>query len=174
MATDPVKIGLLILLLISFLFVSKISRNAGTILDTIPIRLLAVILVLGSFSYDRYLALAVFMVVCAVYINHHHYDILTILDGGKIVGTYEDDPEKYSYAMRKLEQGGVSDESYDTADFTSKYEDQDNEFRAPSHSIDEKHALDTEPLGTRSESLFPDDSRRVEALEHGNKNGYSD
>ena len=81
---------------------------------------------------------------------------------------------KYSSAMNKLDHGGSADETYDTSDFTSKTEDQDNEFKHPDHSIDEKHALITEPLGSRSASLFPDDSKHVNALEHGNKDGYSD
>jgi hypothetical protein len=101
---------------------------------------------------------------------------MAILGGGNIVGDYKNDSsdESYSHAMKRLEHGGSSDETYDMADFTSKHESQDNEFRPPSHSIDEKHALNSEPLGTRSESLFPDDSKHVEALEHGNKNGYID
>jgi hypothetical protein len=81
---------------------------------------------------------------------------------------------KLSSALNKLDQGGNADESYDSSDFTSKAEDQDNEFKHPDHSIDEKHALITEPLASRSASLFPDDSRHVSAMEQGNKDGYFD
>lgn len=175
MTVDPMKICGLIFLLIVFLFVPNVSRAIGSALDTLPIRFLAIILILGSLSYDKYLALGVCMVVIAIYIHHHHRDIFLVLQANRINGNSSDtSEEKYTHAMQKLDHGGVSDESYDTADFTSKSENQDNEFRAPSHSIDEKHTLDTEPLGTRSERLFPDDSKHLEALEHGNKNGYSD
>jgi hypothetical protein len=79
-----------------------------------------------------------------------------------------------SAAINKLDQGGSADENYDSSDFTSKAEDQDNEFKHMDSSIDEKHALLTEPLGSKSASLFPDDSRHVSAMEQGNKGGYSD
>ena len=173
---DLMKLGILIVLLLAFLVVNKISWRLGSSLDTVPVRIALILIILGSLSYDKYLALGLFIVITALYIHHHNRDVMAILGGGNIAGNYNNHTsgEWYSNAMRRLEHGGASDETYDTADFTSKPESQDNEFRAPSHSIDEKHALNSEPLGTRSESLFPDDSRRVEALEHGNKNGYSD
>lgn len=175
-AMDLVKVGILIVLLLAFLFVNKISWRLGSTLDTVPVRIALILIILGSLSYDKYLALGLFIVITALYINHHNRDVMAILGGSNITGAYKSDTsnEWYSHAMRRLEHGGASDETYDTSDFTSRPESQDNEFRSPSHSIDEKHALDTEPLGTRSERLFPDDSRQVEALEHGNKNGYID
>jgi hypothetical protein len=175
-AMDLMKVGLLIVLLLAFLVVNKISWRLGSTLDTVPVRIACILMILGSLSYDKYLALGLFIIITALYIHHHNRDVMAILGGGNIRGNYNNDTsdESYSHAMKRLEHGGASDETYDTADFTSKSESQDNEFRAPSHSIDEKHSLDTEHLGTRSERLFPDDSRHVEALEHGNKNGYSD
>ena len=143
-------------------------------LDTLPMRLAAVILILGSVSYDKYLALGVFLVISAVYIQHHHEDVLGVL-GTKNNGEFAQlSDEKYNNAMQRLDHGGHADESYDIGDFTSKAEDQDNEFKPVDSSINEKHALNTEPLGSRSQSLFPDDSKHVNAMEHGNKNGYTD
>jgi hypothetical protein len=175
-AMDLMKVGILIALLLAFLVINKISWRLGSTLDTVPVRIAFILIILGSLSYDKYLALGLFILITGLYIHHHNRDVMAILGGGNITGEYKSDTsnEWYSHAMKRLEHGGASDETYDTADFTSRPESQDNEFRAPSHSIDEKHSLDTEHLGTRSERLFPDDSKHVEALEHGNKNGYSD
>jgi hypothetical protein len=90
------------------------------------------------------------------------------------MAAYDQDESKYNNVMNKLDQGGVSDESLDTMDFTSKSDDQDNEFKPSDSSIDEKHVLNSEGLGSRSQSLFPDDSKHANVLEHGNKNGFFD
>ena len=168
-----VKIGLLILLFISFLLVPQITVSLKSSLDTLPMRLLAVIVVLGSVSYDRYLALGVLLLVGAIYIQHHHDDIMGIVGTENNYGLF-DKGLKYNSTMQKLEHGGYADESYDTGDFTSKAEDQDNEFKPVDSSIDEKHALNTEPLGSRAQSLFPEDSRNVNSMENSNRNGYSE
>ena len=174
---DPIEIGGLILLFVSFLFVSQITDMLKSSLDTLPVRFAAVLLILGSLSYNKFLALGLFLVICAIYVQHHHGDVDNVLNVNGKMTAYSDikDPgAKYSNAVNKLEQGGSADESYDSSDFTSKTEDQDNEFKHNETSIDEKHALLTEPLGSKSSNLFPDDSKHVSALEHGNKHGYSD
>ena len=168
-----VEIGVLILLFISFLLVPQITATLKSSLDTLPVRLLAVILVLGSVSYDRYLALGVLLVVAAIYIQHHHEDIMDIVGTENNYGLF-DKGLKYNNTMQKLDHGGHADESYDIGDFTSKTEDQDNEFRPVDSSINEKHALNTEPLGSRSQNLFPEDSRNVNSMENSNRNGYSE
>jgi len=76
--------------------------------------------------------------------------------------------------MAKLDHGGEADESYDSSDFTSKTEDQDNEFIKADSSIDEKHAILTEAHSSKVVDLFPDDTKHVNAMEHGNRNGYSE
>lgn len=173
MASLTGDLGALVILFICFLLVPQITASMKSSLDTLPMRLAAVIIVLGMVSYDRYLALGVFLVVTAVYIQHHHEDILGVLGTkNNIFGPLSG--QKYNSTMQKLDHGGHADENYDTADFTSKTEDQDNEFKPVDASIDEKHALNTEPLGSRSQNLFPDDSKNVNSMEHGNKNGYSD
>jgi len=174
---DPIEIGGLVLLFASFLFVPQLTDMLKSNLDTLPMRIAAIILVVGALSYNKFLALGIFLVVMAIYIQHHHDDVLSVLGTANNMNSYEQGGlagAKFSASMNKLDQGGSADESYDSSDFTSKAEDQDNEFKNADHSIDEKHALITEPLGSRSASLFPDDSKHVDAMEHGNKNGYSD
>ena len=175
MAALAGEIGALIFLFICFLFVPQITATLKQSLDTLPMRLAAVILILGSVSYDRYLALGTFLVVTAIYIQHHHEDILHVVGtANNIIHANSISDDKYNGTMQKLEHGGYADETYDTGDFTSKTEDQNNEFSPVGSSMNEKNVLNTEPLGSRAQSLFPDDSKHVNAMEHGNKNGYSD
>jgi hypothetical protein len=173
---DPIEIGGLVLLFASFLLVPQLTNMLKSSLDTLPMRFAAIILVLGSLSYNKFLALGLFLVIMAIYIQHHHDEVLNVLGSANMAAFDQagNAGAKTSNALNKLDQGGSADESYDSSDFTSKAEDQDNEFKNPDHSIDEKHALITEPLGSRSASFFPDDSRHVNAMEQGNKDGYSD
>lgn len=173
---DPIEIGGLVLLFASFLFVPQLTNMLKSSLDSLPMRFAAIILILGSLSYNKFLALGIFLVVMAIYIDHHHDDVLSVLGSANMAAFDQvgNAGSKISSALNKLDNGGNADESYDSSDFTSKTEDQDNEFKHPDHSIDEKHALITEPLGSKSASLFPDDSKHVNAMEHGNKDGYSD
>ena len=173
---DPIEIGGLVLLFATFLLVPQLTNMLKSSLDTLPMRFAAIILVLGSLSYNKFLALGLFLVIMAIYIQHHHDEVLNVLGSANMAAFDQagNAGAKTSNALNKLDQGGSADESYDSSDFTSQTEDQDNEFKNPDHSIDEKHALITEPLGSRSASLFPDDSRHVSAMEQGNKDGYSD
>jgi len=173
---DPIEIGGLVLLCATFLLVPQITIMLKSSLDTLPMRLAAVLIILGSISYNKYLALGVFLVIMAVYVDHHHGDVLNVIGSANMSAF---DPSgntgaKISDAMEKLDNGGSSDETYDSSDFTSNQEDQDNEFKNSEDSMDEKHALLTEPLGSKAASLFPNDSKHVDAMEHGNRNGYSD
>ena len=170
-----IEIVTLVVLFISFLCITQITVSLKPVLDTLPMRLAAVILVLGSVFYNKHIALGLFLVITAVYIQHNHEDILNILGTGNNSSPFNTVLSKnHNNTMKKLEHGGYSDENYDTADFTSKAEDQDNEFNPVDSTMNEKNALNTEPLGSRAQSLFPDDSKHVNAMEHGNKNGYSD
>ena len=173
---DPIEIGGLVLLCATFLLVPQITIMLKSSLDTLPMRLAAVLIILGSISYNKYLALGVFLVIMAVYVDHHHGDVLNVIGSANMSAF---DPSgnagaKISDAMEKLDNGGSSDETYDSSDFTSKQEDQDNEFKNSEDSMDEKHALLTEPLGSKAASLFPNDSKHVDAMEHGNRNGYTE
>jgi hypothetical protein len=169
------EIAIVVGLFISFLCITPISMSLKSTLDTLPMRLAAVILVLGAVFYDKYIALGLFLVITAIYIQHHHEEILNIIGTNNNVTPFNSAlNQKHNSTMQKLEHGGNADELYDTADFTSKTEDQDNEFKPVDSTINEKHALNTEPLGTRAQILFPDDSKHVNAMEHGNKNGFND
>ncbi len=175
MAALAGEIVALIVLFVCFLFVPQITAILKPTLDTLPMRLAAVILILGIVSYDKYLALGLFLVVTAIYIQHHHEDILDIVGtANNITQNNSSSNEKYNSTMQQLDHGGHADETYDTGDFTSKAEDQNNEFKPVDSSMNEKFALNTEPLGSRAHGLFSDDSKHVNAMEHGNKNGYSD
>ena len=164
----------LLVLLVIFLFVPQISQAIKANLDTLPMRFAAVFIVLGAISYDMLLGLGVFMIVMAIYIEHHHNDVLSVLGSANNMSAYSDNDSTYSKTMAQLDQGGQADESYDSSDFTSKTEDQDNEFAKVESSIDEKHTLVTDLVGSKASALFPDDSRHVSAMEHGNRNGYSE
>jgi hypothetical protein len=170
---DRVNIGVLIFLFISFLCVPQITATLKPSLDTLPVKLLAVIILLASVTVNRYVALGTFLLIVAIYIEHHHGDIVDVMGSDNNMSAYGS-LNKHSGIMRKLDQGGNADETYDTDNFMSKEEDQDNEFKPVDSSMDEKHALNSEPLGTKAEGLFPDDAKHVNAMEHGNKNGYSE
>jgi len=166
-------VGLAILLL-TFLFVRNISNTLGSALDTIPIRFLAVLLILGSFTYDKVISVGVFMVIASIYIYHHHINVMKITGTINNIGGYNNGTTDNSGAIEKLDQGGLADESYETSEFTPRQEDQDNEFNYGERSINEKHVLLTEPLGSRSQNIFPEDMKNASVAEHGNRNGYSD
>lgn len=163
----------LVVLLVVFLFVPQITELVKGSLDTLPMRFAAVFIILGALSYDKLLALGIFLVVAAIYIQHHHGDVVSVLGIANNTSKFLQGGSD-TLGMMNLEKGGHADESYDSADFTAKAEDQDNEFTSVESSIDEKHALITETLGSRAAGLFPDDTKHVNAMEHGNRDGYSD
>lgn len=168
---NAIALGVLLLV---FLFVPQITLALDSSLNTLPMRFAAVFIILAALSYDKMLALGVFLVITAIYIQDNHNDVLSILGSINNMSAFNPNESKYAKAMAKLDHGGHADESYDSSDFTSKIEDQDNEFTKVESSIDEKHALLTEPLGSKAADLFPDDSRHVNAMEQGNRNGYNE
>ena len=84
MVADPVKIGVLALLFAAFLFVPRLSAALGHSLDTLPVRLAAVIIILASVSYDKYVSLGLFLVITATYIKHHQHDLMSLATTGDI------------------------------------------------------------------------------------------
>jgi len=156
---------------VTFLFVPSISNNLGTTLDILPVRIAAVLVILASIAYDKFIALGVFMVIAAIYIQRHQDDLNSInISGDKMSFNQVKSPG----IMENLEKGGHASESHDEMDFMSKQEDQDNEFHGLGSSIDEKHLLQSEGLGSKSQSLFPDDAQHADSLMHGNRNGNHD
>lgn len=159
----------LALVLVLFLAVPILSKSLDVTLDSLPMRFAAVLLILASLAYDKYVAIAAFLLVAALYIQRHHDSVQSIL--GPEIGpeTYKFEmPSKMSDAPDKLEQGGSTDVEFDSMEFMPKSDDQTNEF-APVGSIDEKRALQTEPLGARAQSLFPDDQASADFLQHSSR-----
>lgn len=163
---NPIQAGLLLGLFLLFISCERISEWLGHLLDTIPVRLAACILILATVPVDQFVAIGVFMVIAAVYIRHHQNHLDGIIPTRNISVNDIKSPK----AMVELDQGGQADESYDEMDFTSKETDQTDEFERVSGSIDEKHVLN-EGLGSRSQNLFPEDSTKAAELMRGNQDG---
>jgi hypothetical protein len=168
MLDRPIQGIVLLGLLAMFLITPTITNTLGSYLDTLPMRIAAVVIVLASLAYDKLIALGLFMVISAIYIQQHQNDLASITIPGNSMSFKDIINPK---AMEDLEKGGHADESYDEMDFTSKQEDQENEFHASGLSIDEKHVLQNEGLGSRSQNLFPEDVHHADSLMHGNRNG---
>ena len=80
-------------------------------------------------------------------------------------------PYEIPQSTVNLEGGGYASEDYETADYTPQKEGEDNEFSPVGQSINEKHVLQTENLGSKSQDLFGEDMRNAEGLAEGNRNG---
>ena len=172
MVADPVKIGVLALLFAAFLFVPRLSAALGHSLDTLPVRLAAVIIILASVSYDKYVSLGLFLVITATYIKHHQHDLMSLATTGDI--EVKANPYEIPNPGVHVKHGGYADETNEVADFTPQKEDQDDEFTRVGESIDNKHVLVSETLGSRAQSIFNEDMKHAEALAMGNRNGASD
>jgi hypothetical protein len=168
MTVDPNLLGLIVLFVV-FMFVPKITDYLGRTLDTLPIRLAAVILVLASISYDKFIGLGVFLVVMAVYIMNDQNDLIGITSRGEMVESA--DPYSIPKMTVDLEDGGHADETYETADFTPQKEDSDNDFSPVGQSQDEKHVLVSEALGSKASVMFNSDMKHAEAMAMANRNG---
>ena len=178
-AFSPIQISSLAVLFIAFLAVPSIVKVADTSLDTLPMRFASVILVLGVLSYDRFIALALFLVVAAIYIQHHHNDVMIVLgpagDNTSRSLPLDLNGLKDADAMRLLHHGGHADESTDVMDYMPKGSTQDNAFSKAGSSVDEKQVLVSEQLGSKAQRMFADDSEHANSLERGNRNGlYED
>lgn len=173
MVADPVKIGVLGLLFVAFLFVPRLSAALGHSLDSLPMRLAAVIIILASVSYDKYVSLGLFLVITATYIKHHQYDLMGLSETGTEVDA-SINPYEIPIPGVDVKHGGHADETHEVADFTPQKEDQDDEFTKVGESIDDKQVLVSETLGSRAQSIFNDDMKHAEALAMGNRNGASD
>ena len=167
MAVNTTQIGVLSVLFVTFLYVPTLARSLGHTLDTLPIRLAAVILILASIPYDPLVSLGLFLVITGLYIQLHHDDVLSVTNNKQFPVNAIQDPA----AMKMLHHGGHAQESYETDDFMPNKGVDNNTFESGYGSIDEKHALPTEPLGSKSQSLFGEDMVNAEALQHGNRNG---
>ena len=167
------QIAALVILFIGFLCVPAIAKAVGPTLDSLPMRFAAVILILAVLPYDKLVALGLFLFIGALYVERHHDTLLSVLDkvstsDGSL--RFPVDAIQDAEAMKVLHQGGHAAESHDTMDFMPKQSAQDNEFESVG-SIDTKHALATEPLGSKSQSLFQEEMRNAKAMQRGNSDG---
>lgn len=177
MAVNTEQIGVLAVLFLIFLSIpTLVNSSLGQSLDTLPVRFAAVILILGVYSYDPLVALGVFLVIAGLYIQRHHDVVMSVMSNSS--GTrFPVDAIQDPAAMKVLHQGGHASESYDTDDFmpnegTPKENVESNEFEPLGYnSIDEKHVLPTEQLGSRAQAMFGEEMRNAEALQQGNRNG---
>lgn len=171
MKVDQAQIPILVILFIGFLCSEQISGFLGDSLDSLPVRFAAILLVLGSLYLDKYVSLAVFLLIVAVYIQRHQSDLtrISVFNKASKLNPYE-----IPRATVNLEDGGRSNEDYEVIDYTPQKEDQENEFSPVAPSIDEKYVLPSEILGSRAQALFPESMRNAEALNAANRNGVSD
>jgi hypothetical protein len=173
------QIASLAVLFIMFLAVPIIVKTMGGILDTLPMRFASIILILAVLPYDRFIALGLFLVIAAIYIQHHHNDVILVL-GPSSDNTSRDIPMAINSiqdadSMKVLHHGGHADETTDIMDYMPKGATQDNAFSRAGSSVDEKQVLTTEQLGSKAQSLFANDSEHANSLQRGNSNGrYED
>ena len=178
MAVNTQQISILAVLFLIFLAIPTLVTSLGQTLDTLPVRFAAVILILGVYSYDPLIALGVFLVIAGLYIQRHHDVVISVTSNSSGAGKrFLVDAIQDPAAMKVLHQGGHASESYDTDDFmpkegTPKDNVENNEFEPVGYSsIDEKHVLPTEQLGSRAQAMFGEELRNAEALQQGNHNG---
>ena len=173
---SQVQLLSLTVLFVLFLGVPTISKMLGSTLDSLPIRFLAVILILASVRYDGLISLGVFLVIAALYIHHHNNDLSSIrlTSSSSTTSTKSDVRFEPPPAMNVLEHGGHADVTDDMMDFMPKRDIQDNEVHQTNaqNSINEKHVLGSEPLGaSKAQNLFGDDARNARGLEQWSKDG---
>jgi len=171
MKVDQSQIAILVILFIGFLCSEQISEILGDSLDSLPVRFAAILIVLGSLYLDKYVSLAVFLLIVAIYIQRHQSDLtrVSVFNKASKLNPYE-----IPQATVNLKDGGRSSEDYEVIDYTPQKEDQDNEFSPAGPSIDEKYVLPSEILGSKAQTLFPESMRNAEMLSAGNRNGNSD
>lgn len=146
-----------------FLGVPTISKMLGSTLDILPIRIAAVLLILVSVQYDKLISLAVFLVIAGLYIHHHNNDVTSVLSRSN-PNIYTEKTFEVPSAMKNLHHGGYSDIATDDGmDFMPKRAIQDNEVESVHESINEKHVLESEPLGSsKAYALFNEDTQSLE------------
>lgn len=149
-----------------------ISRSLGIALDSIPLRFAAALAILALLPYNKYVAIGVFLIVAGVYIQHHLDSVKGIMMSQPNVPRELQFPmpAPISDAPDHLQKGGHTDVEYDNMDFMPKDENQDNQFGAAPESLDEKHALATEPLGSKAQALFIEDQAHAEYLMRESRN----
>ena len=165
---NRVQIGSLLGLGAAFLAVPQLAEMFGRTLDTLPVRMATLLLLLASLSYDPYIALGVFMVTMAIYAQHHQYDLLGISGIGDLhlLSSAFKTPE----ATVNLNHGGQSDEVHEPVDFMPSKQVQDNTASKVAPSINEKEVLVSEPLGSKAEGIFSEEtSKNIEHMANSSR-----
>jgi len=168
MKVDRQQIAVIIALLVGVLFVERISETLGRSLHSLPVRIAAILMILGSVYFDRVVSLALFFFIVAIYIQHHNNDLIGV---SKPVFM---NPYEIPKATLDLNRGGYTDDAGDEpemVDYIPQNGDNDNEFKPVGESHDEKGVIQTEILGSRSHILFQESMRNAEAMSDGNSNG---
>jgi hypothetical protein len=146
------KLILILFLGVSFLLIPAIADYLGRSLDNLPTRIGVISILLASVYYDPYVSLALFMVLCSLYVRHHRNDLMGISGIGNLnllAKSFET-----SSATTNLNMGGESEDIMEPVDFMPGKQVQDNAVTKPETSIDEKQVLVSEPLGSKAEALF--------------------
>lgn len=170
----PLQIGIYATLFVIFLGVPMLSQQFGAMLDSIPLRFAAALAILAALTYDKMVALALFIVLCALYVQRHTDSVKSILGPQGSLNPREFAMPRSSEgpsAMEGLQKGGYTDSSFDEMDFMPKDDNQSDHFERAGPSIDEKQALATEPLGSRAEAIFPQAQQGARDLMESNKGG---
>jgi len=171
MKIDAIQIGILTVLFLAFLYAPFISDMLGHSLDTMPMRLAAVLLILAPVQYDMFISIGAFLAVTAIYIQHHQNDLNNLVTPGRVGGknVFEESDEKHY-----IDRGGHSNSDIEEIDYMPQKEDQDNEFVAVTQSMDEKKVLLSDSSGSRSQSMFDSEMRNAESLAMSNRNGFDE
>ena len=168
MKIDREQIAAIIALLVGVLFVERISETLGRSLDSLPVRIAAILIILCSVYFDRVVSLAIFFFIVAIYIQHHHNDLIGVSKPLSM------DPYEIPKATVDLKRGGYTGDAGDEpemVDYMPQKGDNDNEFNPVGESHDEKGVIQTEMLGSKAQVLFQESMRNAEALIAGNSHG---
>ena len=171
MVSGTQQLGALAALLLAFMLVPQISELLGRSLDTVPFRIAAVLLILVAVGYDKFVALGAFLVIVAIYIQHHQNDLLGLDTPGQLSAL--ENPYQIPLVKSAIQHGGHADEIHEPVDYMPKSDANSNRFKPVDASQDEKHTLESEVLGSRAQSLFREDAQHAAELEHGNRDGHA-
>jgi hypothetical protein len=170
MVSGNQQLGALAALLLAFMLVPQISELLGRSLDTVPFRIAATLLILVAVGYDKFVALGAFLVIAAVYIQHHQNDLLGLETPGQLSAL---SPYEIPIVKPSIQHGGHADEIHEPIDYMPRSDATSNKFKPVDVSHDEKHALESEVLGSRAQVLFKEDTQHAAELEHGNRDGHA-
>lgn len=168
MKAKQLNTAIVVCLGFGFLAVPNLAELLGRSLDTLPMRMAALLIILSALTFDPYISIGVFMVVTGIYAQHHQYDLLGISGIGEL--------HSLSKAFRQpdatvnLNHGGHSDEVHEPVDFMPSKQVQDNSATKVAQTINEKDVLVSEPLGSKAEGVFSEEtSKNIEHMANSSR-----